>query len=779
MRKVNSVAPGGGTSPLDGRLLASGEQTQFLAELITRQTQRIFGQQWSAHLDRLAEAQAIMPRLFGIGAADDFRRYSRDAFERSVLFSDTLRQRGNSYLEREAHGDKPVLAFDYDLVADGRKFQRPVNYALVRIRPPQNYPIQNDSARPFVIIDPRAGHGSGIGGFKPESEVGVALRDGHPVYFAVFSSNPEPGQTLADVCAAEAKFLELIRERHSKSAAPLVIGNCQGGWAAMILGATHPDLTGPIVIAGAPLSYWSGAFGKNPLRYFGGLGGGAVPALLAADLGAGKFDGAGLVLNFEQLNPAKTWWRKYYDLFSDVDGQAKDFLAFEKWWSGFYFLNESEIRWIVENLFVGNKLTRGEAVLDDGQRIDLAQIKAPIIAFASHGDNISPPQQALNWIPDLYSSVDEIRASGRVIIYTLHDSVGHLGIFVSDQVASREHRQITSVVDMVEALPPGLYELLIAERDGRPHVTFEAREIGDILALGDGRQADAGFAAAAKISELSTAAYEQTLRPFVQAFATPAFAQSLSALHPVRLREHIVSDRNPMAAAMAPWAEAIRTYRKPIPADNPFVRLERLQASIIEQSWNLFRDTRDAMLELSFHAIYGLPMMRAFGTPAAAPQPAASANARELPHVRAVVDEPAAGGYAEAVVRILILLARARGSVRSERLERSRRMLLSHRPFAALLPEDHSRLIFEQGLIVEFAPEQAITSLAELLREPVDRSSALGLALEIAGPIEDMDAATIDMFGRIESALLTMAAIPNAGIHDEADKGLKQAGEAA
>ena len=172
-------------------------------------------------------------------------------------------------------------------------------------------------------------------------------------------------------------------------------------------------------------------------------------------------------------------------------------------------------------------------------------------------------------------------------------------------------------------------------------------------------------------------------------------------------------------------------------------------------------------------------MMRAFGTPAAAPQPAASANARELPHVRAVVDEPAAGGYAEAVVRILILLARARGSVRSERLERSRRMLLSHRPFAALRPEDHSRLIFEQGLIVEFAPEQAITSLAELLREPVDRSSALGLALEIAGPIEDMDAATIDMFGRIESALLTMAAIPNAGIQDEADKGLKQAGEAA
>jgi Protein of unknown function (DUF3141) len=37
--------------------------------------------------------------------------------------------------------------------------------------------------RPYVIIDPRAGHGPGIGGFKDDSQVGVALAAGHPVYF--------------------------------------------------------------------------------------------------------------------------------------------------------------------------------------------------------------------------------------------------------------------------------------------------------------------------------------------------------------------------------------------------------------------------------------------------------------------------------------------------------------------------------------------------------------------------------------------------------------------
>ncbi len=40
--------------------------------------------------------------------------------------------------------------------------------------------------RPLLIVCPRAGQGPGIGGFKPDSEVGMALRAGHPVHFATF-----------------------------------------------------------------------------------------------------------------------------------------------------------------------------------------------------------------------------------------------------------------------------------------------------------------------------------------------------------------------------------------------------------------------------------------------------------------------------------------------------------------------------------------------------------------------------------------------------------------
>lgn len=68
---------------------------------------------------------------------------------------------------------------------DGRHFEKPVNYALVEIIPPEG--IQIDPAkRPYVIVDPRAGHGAGISGFKDESQVGLALRAGHPVYVIIF-----------------------------------------------------------------------------------------------------------------------------------------------------------------------------------------------------------------------------------------------------------------------------------------------------------------------------------------------------------------------------------------------------------------------------------------------------------------------------------------------------------------------------------------------------------------------------------------------------------------
>ena len=232
------------------------------------------------------------------------------------------------------------------------------------------------------MVDPRAGHGPGIGGFKPESEIGVALRAGHACYFATFLPQPMPTQTVEDVIQAEARFLEEIIARHPDAEGkPVVVANCQAGWQIMMTAAVRPELFGPIIVAGAPLSYWAGWRGMNPMRYSGGLLGGSWLTALTSDIGNGKFDGAWLVQNFENLNPANTLWSKQYNLYSKVDTEAERYLSFEKWWGGHVFLNGTEIQYIVDKLFVGNRLATAGLVTSDGIRIDLRNIRSPIVVF--------------------------------------------------------------------------------------------------------------------------------------------------------------------------------------------------------------------------------------------------------------------------------------------------------------------------------------------------------------------------------------------------------------
>jgi hypothetical protein len=137
-------------------------------------------------------------------ALDDILAYQRDPCERTILFWDTLRQRADNMIAHERAGKPPLLDFDYELILDARRFERSVNYALLRITRYGDKCLEDclDPAKPPVmIVDPRAGHGPGIGGFKRESEVGIAMHEGHPVYFVVFFPEPSPGQTMADVCA--------------------------------------------------------------------------------------------------------------------------------------------------------------------------------------------------------------------------------------------------------------------------------------------------------------------------------------------------------------------------------------------------------------------------------------------------------------------------------------------------------------------------------------------------------------------------------------------------
>ena len=137
---------------------------------------------------------------------------------------------------------------------------------------------------------------------KPDSQIGVALAAGHPCYFAGFSPKPMPGQTIEDVFRAEAIFVEEVSKRHPDAEGRrTIIANCQAGWQIMMMAAIRPELPGPILLAGSPLSYWAGVRGKNPMRYLGGLLGRTGLTALSGDLEKGIFDGAHLARTSNRL----------------------------------------------------------------------------------------------------------------------------------------------------------------------------------------------------------------------------------------------------------------------------------------------------------------------------------------------------------------------------------------------------------------------------------------------------------------------------------------------
>lgn len=690
-------------------------------------------------------------------AAQPLYDYLFDAWQRGVLFLDVLRERGNQTYLHEQAGMPPVLAFDYDVIADGRELDDPCNYALLRIKPDAD--VATDARmRPFVVIDPRAGHGPGIAGFKMDSEVGIALRKGHPVYFVTFFPVPCETQTIESVGKAEAAFLRRVRELHPESdGLPFVIGNCQGGWAAALLAACAPSLVGPLMLAGSPLSYWAGVRGKNPMRYSGGMLGGSWMSSFAADLGDGRFDGAHLVQNFENLNPANTYWGKLYNLYSRVDTERERFLEFERWWGGHFQLNRAEIDWIVQNLFVGNHLTRNEVYAKHARApVDLRNIRTPIIVLASWGDNITPPQQALNWIPDLYASVDEIVANEQVIVYCLHDKVGHLGIFVSASVANKEHTELFSALDLIDVLPPGLYEAKISDTtpeaarlealEGRYEIHFERRTIDDILALDDGRDDEQPFEVVRRFAENNQRLYDLFVSPVVRASSNAFTAHAIRESNPSRVERSVLSDANPALAMLPAVAQAVRAHRQPAAADNPFTLLEKQASASIEASWDAYRDARDAWVERTFYSLYTAPWVQAWvgvapNTPLDPIAPPLMMVRQELAQLRlrAARAHLTKGSLVDAFMRIAAYLTDEMHTVQYRPFQRMRELareyLGEQQPSIAELKESARR----QGAIVQLDPQAAIEALPSLVPEMPTRRALLAAVYRIAtvsGPLE-------------------------------------------
>jgi hypothetical protein len=707
----------------------------------------------------LTETTSAFPAIPAIGwpltpfqFAEDLAEYWTDAFQRSALFFDILRRRGDEQADMASRPMATVLTFEHDIIMSGSGLPRPINFSLARVIPPAGTTL-DPTKRPIVIVDPRAGQGPGIGGFHYESEIGDAFAAGHQVYFIGFAAEPIPGQTFLDVVEGQIRFFERVVELHPGCKRPFAVGNCQAGYQTLMVAMLRPDLFGPILLPGSPMSYWQGVHGKNPMRYAGGLLGGSWLTELASDLGNGKFDGAYLIGNFDSLNPANTFFKKLYDVYAKVDTEGPRFLKFEKWWGDLVLLNGEEIQHLVDAHFIGNKLTANEIVSDDGRRFDIRSVTSPIVVFTSLGDNISPPQQTLGWILDLYASVEDIRNHGQTIVYCVDPKVGHLAIFVSPKVAEREDEVFMHMMNVIDVLPPGLYELVVTPKtsgeagaasvpgDFLGHV--EARTLDDIRSFGRNTEDDdRAFASVARLSEMTLATYRTFAQPFVRAMANEQLAEWLRAVNPVRLDYTLYASDRPWMRLVPKAADAALQDRKPVSPDNTFLKLQEQMAAAIIAALDGYREVRDQMEELMFFSIYGSHGFRAMLGTAGGASPSRRPPAQTPAEETQIADK--LSGYRDAITSGSAFDAKIRALLyvlAADRMFDERSTSALGRVFARSQhtgTETVKDIVRDQFFALQLDPDLALQTLPAMIPEAearLDLIAEIRDVLNAAGPI--------------------------------------------
>jgi Protein of unknown function (DUF3141) len=216
----------------------------------------------------------------------------------------------------------------------------------------------------------------------------------------------------------------------------------------------------------------------------------------------------------------------------------------------------------------------------------------------------------------------KIVENGQTIIYTMHQTIGHLGIFVSGKVATKEHGEFVSAMELIDVMPPGLYEAVITEIDdsmenreliqGRYLFRLEARTLNHVRELGGHDAADdQRFATVARVSEINLGLYRTLVAPMVRAAVNEPIAEALRATHPNRLRFAMFSDRNPLMQPVKALADTVRANRKPVVPGSPFFEMQHAALSWITSSLEMLNEFRDAMKEVIFLNTYGSPILPA------------------------------------------------------------------------------------------------------------------------------------------------------------------------
>ena len=374
-------------------------------------------------------------------------------------------------------------------------------------------------------------------------------------------------------------------------------------------------------------------------------------------------------------------------------------------------------------------MSRNQLQSHDGAVFDFRNITSPIIVFTSEGDNISPPQQTLGWILDLYRDADDIRAAGRTIIYCLNQKVGHLALFVSSKVGAKEDEEFVQLIDVIDCLPPGLFEMVIESRPADTAIggfvsgdwisRFETRTLDDIRALGRNSPADdRAFAAVKRLSELNHLLYATTMQPLVRALANRPAADFFKAMNPLRLGYAMFAGTNPWMKGVQQLATQVEAEREPAAPGNPFLTLQKAMSDRIVAGLDTYRGVRDQWAELMFFGFYGSSVVQGMlgindrtsvrELPGITPEQLATRRAQAVAYASKIDT----GGYDEALTRSVLYVISGDG-IFDQRcalaLNNARAKLMG------LSLDEFKALVREQFYVLLIEPERSVAAIASLV----------------------------------------------------------------
>jgi Protein of unknown function (DUF3141) len=210
----------------------------------------------------------------------------------------------------------------------------------------------------------------------------------------------------------------------------------------------------------------------------------------------------------------------------------------------------------------------------------------------------------------------------------------------------------------------------------------------------------------------------------------PQVAHAAIELNPLRLGYSLWSDRNPMIRAVTPLANYVRAKRTPAAHDNPFVSMQQQFSKAMVDALSPFRDVRDEMVERTFHAVYGSPLVQAacgISQDAGPPRPRAGL----LPSVLVAFEKEkrrlqgriAEGNAVDAAARVLVYIGKAQHRIDKGTFDALRKLLLAH---PEVSPTEFKAAVREQWAILAVDEHAAIEALPQLL--PPDARARRGFS---------------------------------------------------